>query len=140
MEYKEAINICPKVTIVDIQCDINDGDIIEEIFDKNPRLKNFISDNKLNFDLLFTKENNSKSNKSAIFKVSPELRNYLVNEMNGKVFIGLMQCRLFDRYFIKKCRKCQNFGHFTNVCKSEIDKTIKQWIVILKIKPNVINA
>ena len=36
--------------------------------------------------------------------------------MKDKVTLGLRFCKVFDRYFVKRCNNCQLYGHFAKGC------------------------
>ena len=35
------------------------------------------------------------------------------------VVVGLMSCKIYDQYFVKRCNKCQNFGHYYQECTQD---------------------
>ena len=46
----------------------------------------------------------------AVLKMSPEVRNAIPHSGNC-VFLGLTNCRAFDRFWATQCRHCQKYGH-----------------------------
>ena len=34
----------------------------------------------------------------------------------NRIFIGITSCRVYDRFFVKRCNKCQEFGHYKENC------------------------
>ena len=60
----------------------------------------------------------TKSNQSvfqAFATVSEPLRKGFRN-YRDKVTIGLMSCKIYDRYHIKRCNNCQGLGHYYKDC------------------------
>ena len=51
----------------------------------------------------------------AFANVSKVLREGL-HYFGNKVTIGLSTCKIYDRYHIKRCNNCQNFGHYMKDC------------------------
>ena len=51
----------------------------------------------------------------AFAAVSEALRTGL-KSYRDKVVIGVMNCKIYDRYHIKRCNNCQNYGHYYKEC------------------------
>ena len=51
----------------------------------------------------------------AFASVSQALRKGFHN-YNNKVVIGLTNCKIYDRYHIKRCNNCQGNGHYYKEC------------------------
>lgn len=47
----------------------------------------------------------------AVIRVSDEIRSKIQNQGN-RLCIGINSCPVFDRFFIKRCNRCQGLGHF----------------------------
>ena len=65
-------------------------------------------------------------NKANIFQafvsISITLRN-AIGLRGDKITLGLQSCKVYDRYHVKRCNKCQHFGHYMNECPTP-DATI----------------
>ena len=51
----------------------------------------------------------------AFANVSTTLRDGFYLYKN-KVTIGLVLCKIYDRFHVKRCNNCQKFGHYMNEC------------------------
>ena len=52
----------------------------------------------------------------AVLRVSEELREGI--KANGnRIFLGSSSCPVYDRFFVKRCNRCQGFHHFHKDCK-----------------------
>ena len=52
----------------------------------------------------------------AVIRVSGTIRDRI--KANGnRVFVGSTSCPVYDRFFIKRCNRCQEFHHFAKDCK-----------------------
>ena len=49
----------------------------------------------------------------AVIRVSEDIRNK-IKENDNRLCIGINSCPVFDRFFIKRCNRCQEFHHFQN--------------------------
>jgi hypothetical protein len=49
----------------------------------------------------------------AVIRVSESIRDQI--KLNGdRLCIGINSCPVFDRFFIKRCNRCQSYHHFQN--------------------------
>ena len=55
----------------------------------------------------------------AVLRVSEELRES-INRAGDRVCIGLNACKVYDRFHIRRCNKCQLFHHHKDECKSRV--------------------
>ena len=47
--------------------------------------------------------------------VSTTLRD-AISFRGNKITLGLQSCKVYDRYHVKRCNKCQDFGHYMDAC------------------------
>ena len=83
----------------------------------------FAGNNTINdhFKVNFVKPLKNNSSKfQAYASVSPTFREGLKIHKN-KVTLGLASCKVYDQHHVKRCNKCQNFGHFRRECKAISD-------------------
>ena len=52
-------------------------------------------------------------------RVSEHLR-ITLRIQGDKIFLGVTAHRIVDRFFVKRCNKCQEFGHYEKNCDKEI--------------------
>ena len=109
----EPKKMLPKITLVGITQLTQDEEIIPSILNKNPQIKNLVDDG-CTFKLLFTKKTGTYS-KSAIIKLSPEIRSAIL-DCDSAVYVGLVRCRAYDRFWVTQCYHCQRFGHTVDKC------------------------
>ena len=53
--------------------------------------------------------------------VSPTLREG-IKHFNDRWTIGFEKCKVYDRYYIKRCYNCQQFGHYAKDCPTPEEK------------------
>ena len=57
-------------------------------------------------------------------KVSPSIRRYLLEKQGGRLFIG-NQCFPFeDRFYLRVCYHCQQYGHLSDECPKKTEDPI----------------
>ena len=108
----------PTVTIVGIHGEYKADELFDVIKEQN--VDRGIKISKENFRVLFTKKMNNESGLyTAVVRVSEDIRDSLkVNR--DRVCIGLNSCPVYDRFFVKRCNKCQNYGHFHRDCPNSV--------------------
>ena len=115
----EAKKISPKLTIINVPNDLTGNDLIDEIAKKDDFIKNCI-DNNEEFSIINSWDMKNKSGKISAkkfaIKCSPLIRNYIINNNNGYVYLNLLRCKVFDRYYVPQCYHCQRFNHFSREC------------------------
>ena len=86
-------------------------------------LKNQNEDNGLVFDrdnaeIIFIAPMKNKDGDlyQAVLRVTDDLRGK-IDSNNNRVFIGSTSCPVYDRFYVKRCNKCQGFHHYVKDCK-----------------------
>ena len=72
-----------------------------------------------NFNILFIKPH-AKNNSlyMAVIRVSDAIRD-AIKHAGDKVCIGSIACPVFDRFFVRRCNKCQGLNHWKDECKAD---------------------
>ena len=111
----------PTVVFVAIDKSLSsiEPDRIQETLCKcNPTLNSLVNDK--SFKILKVKP---LKNKPDVFqfvaRVSNDIRSHLKN-LDDKVFFGVNRLVIYDHFFVRRCNKCQEFGHFESRCKSTV--------------------
>ena len=112
----------PCITINDIvktESDVITKDsIFEQIKNQNHDIAQMIDDGE-EFKVLFIKNDPKSSSFSAVARVSCKIRD-LIKSNRHRLFIGISSCRVYDRFYIKRCNNCQDFGHYEDKCTKSV--------------------
>ena len=124
-EDKEVVALkekLPHISIVDIARSQSDditstgfkADLLNQIRNQNHQIDALIETGH-EFNILFVKAGRDANKCTAVVRVSCKIRD-AIKAKGHKVFIGICSCRVFDRFFIKRCNKCHGFGHYKGEC------------------------
>jgi hypothetical protein len=92
------------------------------ILDKNPEIEKLVSNDKKTFEIIFINEEKDSEYCSAVAKVDHQIKKCI--ELQGKkLFIGLVSCRVYERYHLIQCYQCQGFGHKKGSSKCRLKDT-----------------
>ena len=111
----EPKKLTPKMTIVGLPPSFPDDDVVQSIVDKSSAIRGLLAKGGI-LELCFTKVKGDS--KSAVVRMSPEIRS-LVMKNNGRMYVGLNSCRVFDRFWVTQCYHCQRFGHISSRCSKK---------------------
>ena len=95
----------------------------ESVREQNPLIKELIEKDS-EFSIVFSKEPRNDAqpgNKyfQVVVRVSDEIRK-VIKASDDKIFMGSGSYRVVDRFYIKRCNKCQQFGHYERDCTFEV--------------------
>ena len=62
---------------------------------------------------------NNPSVNQAIVCVSDDVCQ-VIRSRNDKVFFGMRSCAVYDQWYVKRCNKCQLFGHYAKQCGNRV--------------------
>ena len=112
----------PTISILDVTEFSSKEDFVEKIKQQNPRLKEKI-DQGSEFSVVFSRKPNeawpeNKKFHQVVVRVSDDIRQ-IVKQSNNKIYMGLHAHRVVDRFYIKRCNKCEQFGHYQRDCTNK---------------------
>ena len=107
----------PTISLVGITEPFNEkNELKTRILDLNPTVK-ALNDQGNTFEILFMRApNGTYTNYQVVARVSPKIREAIRANWN-RVYIGCESVRVYDRFFVKRCNKCNEFGHFIKDCQ-----------------------
>ena len=121
-EIVRVKNKLPTVTILGVRNYTTKEEFIEKVKKQNPQLKEKL-DQDSQFTIVYSKKprDNAPEGKDGfqvVARVSEEVRKILKNS-NDRIYVDLESYKVVDRFYIKRCNNCQQFGHYEKDCTSE---------------------
>ena len=86
--------------------------------DKNEGIKSLV-ENDQTLEIVYFKKH--KYSCTVAIKVSPDIRSYIINLCQSKVYMFSSRCNVTDRCYVKQCFHCQNYGHISKDCNVSKD-------------------
>ena len=72
-----------------------------------------------NFTVLFMKPPTGVySHYQIIARISPKIRDAIKSNWN-RLYIGVQAIKVYDRFYVKRCNKCNQFGHYAKDCNNQ---------------------
>jgi len=108
----------PTISIVGFSSEMDEADFRDKIMFKNPKLAHVCANNNAVFDIVSIKS--VKSNSSvfqAFVRVSDDIRS-IIKCYGDKLFLGWDRLSVYDHHYIRRCNKCQGYGHYARQCKN----------------------
>ena len=91
-------------------------EVLSSITGKNSGIRSLVEQGFV-LDMIYFREHNQSSCTIGI-KVSPEIRDYIFDKNNGKLYVFSARCSVTDRLHIRQCYHCQIPGHTTSTCQN----------------------
>ena len=114
VQVQENKLLLPKIKICGISKEFinkeNMESIKQEILLKNQKIRDIVKYDEESLKLLFTVDEKDEGYFSVVLKVDPKIKE-AIECSNNRVFIGFSACKVYERFHILQCYKCQGFGH-----------------------------
>ena len=90
---------------------------IQRLRGQNPFLEGLMTDGE-SFKVIFMKPpSGDYKNFQIVARTSPKIRDAITARWN-RLFIGSTSVRVYDRFYVKRCNKCNKFGHYKDKCEN----------------------
>ena len=110
----------PTISILDVKQFASKDDFVEKVMNQNPEIKALVEAGST-FSVVYSKDPPDTGDKKfyqVVVRVSEEVRK-VIKQNNNKIYVELMSYRVVDRFYVKRCNKCQKFGHYEKDCQNE---------------------
>ena len=109
----------PTVSVNDVTCFENNEQFIDKVRKQNPDI-NVKMENGSTFKVVFTRKSKEGNNKcQVVIRVSEDIRDSM-KQSGNRIFLDLTSHRVMDRFYIKRCNRCQQYGHYQADCKNDV--------------------
>ena len=117
---KQPLTKLPTISISGIRDEIEPDDLYATIMKLYPDIKSLI-DSGETFSVLSVRKQRNHQTEKPMFQASVRVSNAirkLIENRDNFLSIGLYRCKVYDHFYIKRCNKCQKFGHYSAQCKA----------------------
>ena len=109
----------PTIGIANLNSKYTDSELHDKILSSQPKIKEFIEQGE-QFQVLNVRSHRKDDNKyQATIRVGTKIR-HIIEVQGDKLYFndpgGNFSCPVFDRFHVKRCNKCQRFGHYISDC------------------------
>ena len=117
-EVKDLRSVNPRIRVVGMSEKLKDEVLVNYVKYQNKNLFNLEKPECKVLKIWHTKKNNCVF--QAILQVDVNSYNNIMSIGNGKLFIGLDVCDVYDSVVLRRCFKCNGYNHHSGNC--QIDK------------------
>lgn len=108
----------PAVSLLGVTENLSKEQIKEGICNQNVSVGNLVHDGE-EFSVVFTKPPAGKNLYHQVtIRVSPKIRS-VITSAGDSLFLSSQVCKVRDSFHIRRCNKCQSFGHYAGRCKED---------------------
>ena len=112
----------PTISVANLTEKYSEDSLQELILQSHPDIKTLNMQGE-KFSVLKVKPQIKNSEKyQTTIRVSNNIRKVIEKKFNDRLYIGSFSCKVFDQFHVKRCNKCQGFGHYKSDCQS--NKTV----------------
>ena len=112
----------PTITIGNVSEFKDREKFLEKVMNQNPLISEKVENGSV-FNIIYSKEltprnrSDTDTKYQVVARVSNDIRELI--KINGdRIFTDLISHPVKDRFYVKRCNKCQGFGHYHAECKS----------------------
>ena len=114
----------PTISILDVKEFSTKESFVEKVKQQNPVIKELIEGGS-EFSIVYSKnigdspDRSSNKHYQVIARVGVDIRK-AIKANRDRIFADLTSYRIVDRFYIKRCNNCQQFGHYEKDCKNPV--------------------
>ena len=110
----------PTISVAGIKGEITPEKLKDQIMMLYPEIKSLV-DSGESFDVLTVRKQRNHTDENKFHQASIRVSNCirkLIENRDDYLSVGLYRCKVYDHFYIKRCNKCQQFGHYKAQCAS----------------------
>ena len=126
-EENEVVTIknkLPTISILNVESFSSKEEFIEKVKNQNPSIKEKI-DQGSEFTIVYSKQpkadeqtDGKKKFWQIVVRVSNDIMQ-IIKSSDHKIYMDLVAHRVVDRFYVKRCNRCQKFGHYQDNCTED---------------------
>ena len=120
MQTHQPPDRLPTISVANITEELSEENLQDLILQAHPDIKSLAAEGETFSVLKVKPQIKNREKYQATIRVSNNIRK-LIERQRDRLYIGSFSYKVFDQFHVKRCNKCQGFGHYKSECKS--DKT-----------------
>ena len=109
----------PTISLLHVTENMTHEKIVEGLCNQNESIGALVSSGQ-ELSVVFTKPPTEQyTNYQVVLRVSPDIRK-AIKSYNNKLHLGVKVCKVVDRFYVRRCNRCQGFGHYSSSCKGAV--------------------
>ena len=124
LPLKSVGNLNKSVVVAGFNNDYTEDNIVDTLLSHNHFISDFIAlksssliDNHISVVTVKPLKNDANLSQ-VVLRISPDLRE-LITKNGDKLRVGMKRCPVYNRFFVKRCFGCQQYGHFHAQCPTK---------------------
>jgi hypothetical protein len=115
------------ISIVGLHKESNPEEVVDMLVKQNEFVRRFTAVNNINdhFKVLAIRPTKNNQNVFQVFAAVSGILRDGIKQFRDKVTLGLTSCKVYDRYNVKRCNRCQHYGHYSRDCTSDSEHCAK---------------
>ena len=119
VNIEPARKLLPKLTVIGLPSDYDSNNFKSDVCKKDDELAELIENGQFEviktWDMKDGRTGKVMSKKLAV-KVTPDIRNFIMENNEGYIYSDLSRCKVYDRLMVTQCYHCYGFYHIAENC------------------------
>lgn len=115
---REKQELLPTISVSNITENFTSEKLLDVVLKSHPEIKTYI-DNGAVFNVLNIRKQSKNNMFQANIRLSNNIRKF-IEHLGNRLYIGLTSCKVYDHFHVKRCNKCQKYGHYQAACTSPV--------------------
>ena len=121
-EKNEVVSLkakLPAIKILDVRDELTRDEIKDSLINQNEAIGTLVREHGQELEVIYTRPPPAgKWFHQITVRVSPRIRK-VIKDLGDKVFLCSKSCNVADSFHIRRCNKCQTFGHYAEKCRGD---------------------
>jgi hypothetical protein len=109
-EITQPPDLLPTISVSNLLTEYSKSDLEELILQQHKEIKDLVDQGEV-LKVLGVRKQKNNARYQATIRVGNKIRKFIHNQGN-RLFIVKSSCSVYDHFHVKRCNKCQRFGHY----------------------------